>query len=233
MKNDTAEILLAFWWGLGGGFSHCIGMCGMFVFAYTGSMAAVGEMRPLGQLVRHLLFNLGHILTVTLLGGLAGLVGSLPAFALRWKGVQGWVSVIAGVLMILLALGYLGAAPKLKFPEPNVLGGNSPLKGLFLKAMRTQSPWKPFFLGGLIGFLPCGLIYTVLIPAAATGSLLKGMAVMAAFGTGTMPGLVALGLFSSLATMRFRDLIVRLASIPVLIMGILFIQRGWPYLGWS
>jgi hypothetical protein len=50
-------------------------------------------------------------------------------------------------------------------------------------------------LGMLWGWLPCGLVYSVLLTALASGDALNGAAIMLAFGLGTLPNLLAIGLF--------------------------------------
>ena len=50
-------------------------------------------------------------------------------------------------------------------------------------------------LGALWGWLPCGLVYSVLLTALASGSAPRGALIMLAFGLGTLPNLLAIGLF--------------------------------------
>jgi sulfite exporter TauE/SafE len=54
-------------------------------------------------------------------------------------------------------------------------------------------------LGYLWAWIPCGLVYSVLITAVATGSVLDGALVMLAFGAGTLPNLLGIGLLAGAA----------------------------------
>ena len=104
MSSQTPIYLLALAWGLAGGFSHCIGMCGVFVVSYAG-MPDKGDRRRFLHPERHLLFHGGRLLALGALGLLGGALGGLSH---RWAAAQGAVSVGVGVLMLGLALGMAG-----------------------------------------------------------------------------------------------------------------------------
>ena len=116
--TTTPIYLLAAAWGLAGGFSHCIGMCGIFVVSYAG-MPAKGDARRFVHPERHLLFHGGRLLSLAALGVIGGALGDLSH---RWAAVQGAVGVAIGLLMVGLALGMAGILPWLRIPEPDVLG---------------------------------------------------------------------------------------------------------------
>jgi sulfite exporter TauE/SafE len=65
-----------------------------------------------------------------------------------------------------------------------------PVTGLLLP---LDSPLKLLAMGALWGALPCGMVYSVLLTAMLSGSALSGAAVMLAFGLGTLPMLLAMG----------------------------------------
>lgn len=230
--------LLPFLWGLAGGFSHCIGMCGIFVLSCSaGALGADGKPRPAPHLLeRHLAFHAGRLITLSALGALAGAIGSLAGFASHFARTQGIVSIAAGVLMAILALGYVGIIPQLKMPEIDVMGAGSGWgRRVFVRALQNRSGFRPFLLGLLVGFLPCMLTYTVLIPAAATLSAVKGLFILLWFGIGTVPGLLALGLVSGIFANRFKNpdfriLMTRLSGLAMLAMAGVFIWRGIPNL---
>ena len=76
---------------------------------------------------------------------------------------------------------------------------------------------------GLVwGWLPCGLVYSVLIMAFSAASLSQGALVMLAFGLGTLPNLMLMGVFAFYFTRLARKIWVkRLAGLSVMSMG------GW------
>ncbi|HEX5322420.1 MAG TPA: sulfite exporter TauE/SafE family protein, partial [Capsulimonadaceae bacterium] len=152
--------LLPFLWGLAGGFSHCIGMCGIFVLSCSaGPPGPDGKPRPAPHMLeRHLAFHVGRLATLGALGALAGAIGSLAGFARHFARTQGIVSIAAGIVMALLALGYVGLIPKLKIPEIDVMGaGGGWGRRLFVRALQSRSFARPLLLGALVGFLPCML----------------------------------------------------------------------------
>jgi hypothetical protein len=253
MSSAAYIPLLAFSWGLAGGFSHCIGMCGVFVAAYTapttkpksaspisgdrsasGNTTAIADTPPkrtkATEPQRHFLFHFGRLFTLTLLGAIAGALGDIGHV---WAQAQGVISLIAGVAMVGLALGFAGILPWFRIPEPDVLGaGGGALRRLFLRTLQSQNVLRPLMIGAFVGLLPCGLTYQALIPAATSGSILRAMSIMALFCTGTIPGLLTLGIFGNvlfggiLMRPQFRNAMTKVAAVIMGVMGVMFIMRG-------
>ncbi len=219
---------LALAWGLAGGFSHCIGMCGVFVVSYAG-MPDRGDRRRFVHPERHALFHGGRLAALAALGTLGGSIGALGH---RYASLTGWVSVGVGALMVGLALGMVGVVPWLRLPEPDVLGaGGGRGRRLFLRALQSQSVLRPLFIGVFVGLLPCGLTYNALM-ATFTLTPLRGAQLMLCFGLGTVPGLLALGLFGNalfgglLTNLKFREGMTRVAAALMAVLGLAFLGRG-------
>jgi sulfite exporter TauE/SafE len=225
----TSIEILAFLWGLAGGFSHCIGMCGVFVVSYAG-VPDQRAKKPLVNMSRHVLFHAGRLFSLGSLGLLAGIVGDLTH---QWAAVQGAISLIAGILLLLLALGFAGILPGFKIPEPDIMGaGGGVVRRAFLRALQNKSWLKPILVGLFVGLLPCGLTYQCLIPAAATASPARGLATMILFGLGTVPGLLTFGVFGNailgglLLKAPFRIAMTRVSAAIMAVMAVAFIWRG-------
>jgi len=179
--------LSAFMLGLLGGV-HCVSMCGGIVGALlprTEPSSAHGRQWPL-----HLSYSVGRIGSYTAIGAFVG------AFGLLFKDVQP-VSIALFVLanLMLIALGlYLTGFTRLLAPFER--GGQvlwryiQPLTKRFLP-VRSVAQALP--LGVLWGFLPCGMVYSVLFTALATGSAAHGAGLMLVFGLGTLPNLLLAG----------------------------------------
>ena len=230
--TTTSIYLLALAWGLAGGFSHCIGMCGVFVVSYAG-MPDRNDTRRFLHPERHLLFHGGRLAALAALGLLGGALGGLSH---HWAATQGAVSVVVGLLMIGLALGMAGVLPGLRLPEPDVLGaGGGRGRRLFLRALRSRSVLKPLLIGLFVGLLPCGLTYNALSATLVLGAA-RGALLMLCFGLGTVPGLLTLGVFGNalggglLTRPRFRMAMTRVAALFMAVMGLAFIGRGLPNL---
>ena len=215
---------LAFLLGLASGFSHCIGMCGIFVVSYAGGQTGRGAGR-------HVLFHGGRLTALMLLGLVGGAIGALGH---RWASAQSVVSFVVGVVMVGLALGLAGAIPKFRLPEPDVLGaGGGKLRRVYLKALRSKHALKPLMVGIFVGFLPCGLTYNALLPTFTQPSPLFGALLMLCFGLGTVPGLLALAVFGQslfgglLTRLPFRVAMTRVSALFLAALGVAFLWRGW------
>ncbi|MDJ0389964.1 sulfite exporter TauE/SafE family protein [Roseomonas sp. E05] len=185
--------------GLGGGLTHCAGMCAPFVLA----QAAAGAERSAGGtllarlagaalLPYHLGRTAGYATLGGLAGGLAGLAGGQLG-ALRF--VLAGLLLTAALFMLAQASGRLGAMlPHLPIPRlPAFRLPAAPARWLGT-LLAAPGGWRGMALGLLLSALPCGLLYGALAAAAAAGSALGGALGMAAFCAGTVPALVGVAL---------------------------------------
>jgi sulfite exporter TauE/SafE len=78
--------------------------------------------------------------------------------------------------------------------------------------MPVRSPGHAFALGTLWGWLPCGLVYSVLIWSISAGDALRGALLMLAFGLGTLPNLLAMGVAAARLNAFTRLPAVRIAA---------------------
>lgn len=182
--------------GLLGG-THCVSMCGGIVGALSVQMPGRnGRQWPI-----HLAYNLGRISTYTLLGAALGAVGTAGLLFNDVLPVQMGLYVLANLMLVALGL-YLSGFTRLLAPIERaglvVWNRVRPLTRRFLPA-RSVSQALP--LGMLWGFLPCGLVYSVLTTSLLTGSPTRGAGMMLAFGLGTLPNLMLAGMLFK----RFRD----------------------------
>lgn len=207
------EVWLAFIAGLAGS-THCLGMCGSIV-------AAIGMTRPAAtpasRQLFQLFYNLGRITTYTMLGVAAGFIGA-SIDLLAMNALAFWVFAAANLFVIAI-----GVASALSFSAFNLFSlesGGGWLPGRTLRwALAEPSPARAFPLGMMLGFLPCGLVYAPLIAAAGSGSPLKGGAMMAALGLGTLPLLFLFGSLSATVSGRLRGLFFRLAGFLLALLG--------------
>ena len=207
------EIWFAFLAGVAGSF-HCIGMCGGVVAALS--------MRDSGgafrfRLQSQLYYNAGRVFTYTMLGALAGAIGSsLDLMAL--KSASYWFLIGANLFVIIVGLSSALGLGALNLSTLEGRGARflaAPLK----RALCAKSPYAALPLGVMLGLLPCGLVYAPLIAAAGSGSLILGAATMAALGLGTIPVLLTFGTASSAVSVRLRSIMLRLAGVAVALMG--------------
>ena len=208
------SLLTALLAGLLGGV-HCVGMCGGIVAAF--SFRAGGAAPGPGL---HLAYNLGRVLSYTLFGALAGALGGSLEIA-KFLPVQTLLYVLAQVVMILLGLYLAGLSQSvLVFERAGSVLWRA-VKPLFQKLLPVRSVPQAVVAGMAWGWLPCGLVYSVLVSALAAASATSGAALMLAFGLGTLPNLLGMGLFArSLQPLLQRLLIRRIAGLTVAGLGV-------------
>ncbi len=207
------------------GSMHCIGMCGGFVALYS-------LKKPGGAtLLSHLVYNAGRITTYSLLGGVLGALGSFFAYAGRLRGIPASVLFLAGFTMIVMGLNLFGILGKRGFFEQADITKVPAFRRLFSRVLAFESRTGVYLFGLLLGFLPCGLLYPVLITAAASGGFLPGTLTMAAFGLGTVPVLITLGLMVSRISPFLKLFLLRLAAILIIVIGIRTVLRGLSFSG--
>ena len=208
-------LYLAFTIGIMSSF-HCVGMCGPIVLAlpvHRGSKAR--------QMASLLAYNLGRVGTYTLLGAALGGLGGVAV----WVGYLRYLSIAAGVLMLLYVLWPTRLDRMLKVPaiwQKEV----ARLKTHMARHLHSRKLRSLGTLGILNGLLPCGLVYLALISSIATGSLLGGAAYMFMFGLGTLPAMMAVGFFKQWFSPTLRSRVRRLTPILMAVAGIWLLGRG-------
>ncbi len=209
-----------------GSFGHCIGMCGGIVVAYS-TIKINPQSSKVTQGVAHLLYSFGRVLTYSILGAMFGFLGGVVTFS---NTANGGLLVFAGIVMILAGLSLMGKIKFLTIIEHS-FASSSLYKNVFKSVLNSKSNLSFFILGMLNGLLPCGFVYFFAITAASTADPLYGAMVMAIFGLSTIPAMFSLGFLTSLASATsFRNLMMSLSSIAVILYGAYTIYNGYDYI---
>lgn len=216
---------------------HCAGMCGGIVGAL--SVVPVRVAARWTPVANVLAYNAGRIGSYMAAGALAGatfehlaqgaqVLAGLPA-------LQAGAYWLANLMLAALGLYLMDAWRGLARLEQ---GGRFVWRGvqpLLRKVGPLDRPARMFVAGGLWGWLPCGMVYSVLVTAMLSGSAIHGALVMLAFGLGTLPMLLGLGLMGARLRGRLAGPRVRRAcGVVVLGFGLLGLVRaagGLPH-GW-
>ena len=191
MSDALPLLVAAFVTGLLGS-ALCFGMCAGIsgLFAVNQSVASLRRDIPMS-----ILYNAGRVASYAVLGTLVAMlgksvVGAIPDLAAPVRLVSGLLIVIVGLQV---AFNWRILAP--------VEQAGSKLWNRVAPAARgllpVDSAPKALGLGFLWGWLPCGLVYSVLLIAATTANPAHGGMVMVAFGLGTMPAMIATGVSAS------------------------------------
>jgi len=223
---ETVNILTIISIAFLGSFGHCIGMCGGIVVAYS-TIKINPQSSKVTQGIAHLLYSFGRVFTYTILGAMFGALGGVVTFS---NNANGGLLIFAGVVMVLAGLSLMGKIKFLTVIEHS-FSSSSIYKTAFKSVLNSKSNISFFILGMLNGLLPCGFVYFFAITAASTADPLYGAMVMAIFGLSTIPAMFGLGFLSSLASATsFRNLMMSLSSIAVILYGVYTIYNGYDYI---
>ncbi|ADQ85614.1 conserved hypothetical protein [Methylovorus sp. MP688] len=204
---------------LGGG--HCAGMCGGIVGAVSMSLPGARPRLPF-----LLAYNGGRILSYTLAGVLAGALGASSFFLGHILPIQKILYGLSSVMLVLLGLYLAGVWHGVTYVERlgSVLWRQ--LQPLSKRLLPVQSPWQAILLGAVWGWLPCGLVYSVLVAALAAGNALQGGLLMLAFGLGTLPTLLAMGMAAvKLKKVLQQGWLRKLSGLAVILFGLFGLYR--------
>ena len=208
------SLLAAFLTGLLGG-AHCVGMCGGIVAAMS---LQPGGRQPFSF---HLAYSAGRIASYSTSGALAGLIGSAAFLSDTLYPVQQGLYFLAQVVLILLGLYLAGLNQSVLLLER--VGGVlwRRVQPLLARVMPIRTLPQALSAGALWGWLPCGLVYSVLVSALAAGGAGRGAALMLLFGLGTLPNLLLMGwAANSLRELVRRVWVKRLAGLGVASVGL-------------
>jgi uncharacterized protein len=200
--------LTAFAIGLMGGV-HCIGMCGGIVGALGfGLKSQQGQASaPLFKIL--FAYNLGRIFSYTLAGGLMGSLGWMASHWIQIQQLQFLLQLLAAIFMVLLGFylaGWWTILVQLEKAGGFVWRYIQPLGQKLLPVTNVK---QAMVLGLFWGWLPCGLVYSVLIWSISAGSFQQGAMLMLSFGLGTLPNLLAMGVFANQLKQWVRNSKVR------------------------
>ncbi|MFA7242855.1 MAG: sulfite exporter TauE/SafE family protein [Sulfuricellaceae bacterium] len=200
------SIFSVFLVGLLGG-THCVGMCGGIVGALS---LQLPNQAP--QWRFHLAYSIGRIACYVLVGAIAGAAGAGSLLLANILPVKQALYLLANLLLVALGL-YLAGLSSLVLRIEGVGDGIwKRLQPYSRKLLPVTGVAQALALGALWGWVPCGLVYSMLITAMASGSAFNGGAVMLAFGLGTLPNLLAMGYFARQLKDIMRHRGVRLAA---------------------
>jgi sulfite exporter TauE/SafE/copper chaperone CopZ len=212
---------LVFVIGLVASISSCIAVTGGLLVAVAAKYNEVNAHLPnIEKLKPHIYFNAGRIVSYTLLGGAVGALGSALMLS---PEVNGILTIVASVVMIVLGLQMLRLFPSFGRLMPT-------MPKVFAHAIHDfaerETKGAAFLLGASTFFLPCGFTQALQLYVLAKGSFSTGALTMLAFALGTLPALLSLSAISSLAKGAFQTHFLKLAGVAVIILGFLNIQYG-------
>jgi uncharacterized protein len=218
---------------------HCLGMCGVLVFAASVPCRAGGtdhghgrrRKQSLSLLLPHVMFHLGRLTTYAAAGAIAaGFFNALQLIAV-FDNSHSCLTIGCGILLIVFALVMLKLIPIPAMTDRLISAPLSAIVSWAPSLLRSSAPGSKYFLGLLTGLLPCCLSWSMVVTVASTHDPLIGFVTMLCFGLGTVPALIAAALFGIAVSATVRQAGEKLAALTVGAMGIFLVLRGVGILG--
>lgn len=217
---QTLNCAAAFIAGLVGS-GHCVAMCGGMAGALGMRARAMAGGSMQHAFVNMMNYHIGRIMSYASAGAVFGLAGSAVQRVLDVVHLTMALRVVSGLLIVAVAMRVLFDLRLLARVER--LGGKvwarlSPLA----RQTKTRSVWgQALLLGAIWGWLPCGLVYSMLVMAAVTTGPLHGALVMISFGAGTLPSMLSTGLLASrLAAITSRPAARVISGLTLIFFGL-------------
>ena len=207
---------------------HCVGMCGGIMGALTFGLPEEVRNNKSRQFVFITTYNLGRITSYTIAGVIAGLISASLVSTLSIENGHLVLRALASIVLIAFGLHLAGLFPKMRVLESVGAVVWRRLQPLSKSFFPVRTLWRAFCFGLIWGWLPCGLVYSALLWASASGDPVSGGMYMFAFGLGTLPGVMTSGLMSStlLKLSRIQNLRYAMAALMIIIgLGLFFMPH--------
>ncbi len=225
----SASSLPAFFiFGILAGISSCAALVGGLVLSMSKQWMQMFSEKDsfLTRLQPHLMFNVGRIVSYTLLGAILGAIGSKLQLSLKFTS---FLTLAVSIMMFVFALQMLGvkALRKFQFTTPRFI------TRYVANEKNFQGRYMPLIMGALTFFLPCGFTITAQSIALISGSPLQGGLIMLLFALGTLPILLTIGLSSVKFSQKanLSDKFLKIAGVLVLFFAIYNINSQMNVLG--
>ncbi|MDR2179316.1 MAG: sulfite exporter TauE/SafE family protein [Synergistaceae bacterium] len=216
---------------------HCVAMCGGINLSqslspslpissmpralaeYIGENAAAG----FAAIRSGFLYNLGRVVSYTLIGGAVGVLGAAVSPS---ESVRGYVQLAAGIFMVIMGLNMLNVFPWLRRLNPR-------MPKVFGDKIHAGKSNGPLYVGLLNGFMPCGPLQAMQLYALSRGNFIEGALSMFVFSAGTLPLMFGLSALSSILSKKFTRGMMTAGAAMVVVMGVAMFGNGMNLTGIS
>ena len=200
---------------------HCAGMCGVFV------AMAVGADRRVSRIKLQSLYHGGRLVGYTMLGAIAGALGSAVDLGASAVGLHHGAALLAAVTILTIAGLSIAKEIGWRPPQVRIPVAQRVFAAGAKRAQRLSVPGRALTIGLMTALLPCGWLYAFAIVAAGTASPLDGALVMAAFWIGTVPVLALVGVGAGSLRRRLGAKARIAAALLVAALGASVLIRGY------
>ena len=208
---------------------HCVGMCGGIIGALSLSLPADIRHNKTRMLMFITTYNTGRILSYSFAGLVAGAIGTGVLASAGFDQGHAVLRAIGVAMMVAIGLYLAGWLPQLSIVEKIGVPVWKKLEPVGRKLLPVATLPKALAYGLIWGWLPCGLVYFVLLWALTAGNAVQGGLTMLAFGVGTLPTLLATGFMTSWLTRFARSSTARQVVgllIIAMAVGSLYLPMG-------
>lgn len=245
-----SDLLLILSLGFLGSFGHCVSMCGPLTVAFSvtasrqdnavDTRSAIAEKHSDGLAVSpsrwshvrfHLLLNLGRLLSYVVVGACLGALGGMVVWSGQLAGVGSGlrraIALITGFLLIWFGVRQVWPAllPKLPLSMLSQMRIHRWVEQTMNQIAASQHILKATVLGMVWGFMPCGFLFAAQLKAAGESDPVRGALVMLAFGMGTLPSMIGVGVVSSILSQNRRSQLFRAGGVVAIAIGLLTVIR--------
>jgi len=197
---------------------HCVGMCGPLQLLFTTEQTRAGKRPPWPWIGYHL----GRVVSYSALGAALGLAGAMALLPRNTLSMQAIVSLAAGGIMMLAVVGMASQ----RGWSGEIPGAAGPVMRVLRRFMGSRSRVAPVAMGVANGFLPCGPVLAAALTAVPTAHAGTGALLMAAYGLGTVPVLLGLGLAAGRLDARLRGRFHHVAIVLLFLVAAQLVLRG-------
>lgn len=227
LSEDNISLWLILFIGFLASF-HCVGMCGGLVVTYT----ATSEKQRIDKnatksYLPHWQYNLGRLISYTVIGAILGGVGSFFGINPTFTGV---ITFLAGGFMVLMGLSLL---TNFKWLKKIQLRTPTFIARYLYSQSQSKKPKGPFIIGLLNGFMPCGPLQAMQLYALASGSIVNGALSMGLYALGTIPLMFGFGSFISYISKDRIMQIMKFSGLIVIVLGLIMLNRGLTNFGYG
>ncbi|MDO4170483.1 MAG: sulfite exporter TauE/SafE family protein [Lachnospiraceae bacterium] len=212
---------------------HCIAMCGGINLSQCISKEQQKRIESGSKwAVFHsaLFYNFGRVLSYTMIGFVCGLIGLFistdieAGFSIYLQGV---LKMIAGLFMVIIGLNLLGI-----FPWLHKFTVRMPRCLVRKIGEEKQKSNRPFIVGILNGFMPCGPLQSMWIVALVTGNPFVGALSMLLFSLGTVPLMLGLSSIVTVLGRKFTNQVMMAGAVLIVVLGLAMLSQGGSLSGW-
>lgn len=227
--GEPSSLLIVFLIGLTAGVSTCMALVGGLIVGISARHAEKHPEASATQKFRpHIFFNLGRIVSYTILGGFIGLIGEAFQFS---GSTLGLLTLVVALVMLLMGLQLIDIFPKISAFSFSLPSGIAKFFGIEKKHSKEYSHFNSILIGALTFFLPCGFTQAMQIYAMSTGSFVTGALVMGVFALGTAPGLLGIGGLTSVIRGSFSKKFFKFVGLIVIVVSIFSFSNAFNLLG--